>query len=58
MERRTYRTKGAGSREAGMAMEFKIVHRIQKHWRRLNGNVLLSDVIAGIQFEDGVKKAA
>ncbi len=55
---RTYRTKGPGSREAGLAMVFKLADQAQKHWRRLNGSGLLSDVIAGIEFVDGVKQAA
>lgn len=55
---RTHRTKGPGSREAGLAMVFKLAEQAQKHWRRLNGSVLLSEVIAGIQFKDGVRKAA
>lgn len=55
---RTYRTKGPGSRQAGLAMVFKLVEQAQKRWRRLNGSELLCDVIEGIQFVDGLKKAA
>lgn len=58
VELRTYRTKGPGSREAGLAMVFKLAQQAQRRWRRLNGSALLSDVITGIQFVDGVKKAA
>jgi transposase-like protein len=55
---RTYRTKGPGSREAGLAMVFKLAELAQKRWRKLNGSALLSDVITGVQFVDGLKKAA
>ncbi len=58
VELRKYRTKGPGSREAGLAMVFKLAEQAQKHWRRLNGCALLSEVVAGIQFVDGVRKAA
>jgi putative transposase len=55
---RTYRTKGPGSRDAGLAMVFKLAEQAQKRWRRLNGSALLGDVIEGIQFVDGIRKAA
>jgi transposase-like protein len=55
---RTYRTKGPGSRDAGLAMVFKLAEQAQKRWRRLNGSELLPEVIEGVQFIDGIKKAA
>jgi transposase-like protein len=55
---RTSKTKGAGSRVACLAMAFKLVESAQNHWRKLNGSVLLPEVIAGVVFEDGVKLAA
>jgi transposase-like protein len=55
---RTSKTKGAGSRAACLAMAFKLVESAQKRWRKLNGSVLLPDVIAGIIFKDGMKFAA
>ncbi len=55
---RTYKTKGPGSREAGLAMVFKLAEQAQKRWRKLNGSDLLPDVIGGIQFVDGVKSKA
>jgi len=58
VELRTYRTKGPGSRAAGLAMVFKLAQQAERRWRRLNGSALLSDVITGVQFVDGVKKAA
>ena len=55
---RTYKTKGAGSRAACLAMAFKLVESAQKSWRKLNGSPLLPEVIAGVIFKDGVKIAA
>jgi putative transposase len=55
---RTKRTKGSGSRAACLAMVFKLTKCAERTWRALNGSTLLSDVIRGVQFIDGVKKAA
>jgi putative transposase len=55
---RTSKTKGAGSRVACLAMAFKLVESAQNHWRKLNGSMLLSEVIAGVIFKDGTKLAA
>jgi len=53
-------TKGNGSRNATMAMVFKLMMSAEKHWRRLNGYRLLDRVIEGIIFIDGIdpEKAA
>jgi putative transposase len=55
---RTYKTKGPGSAQAGLAMVFKLAEQAQKRWRRLNGSALLAEVRNGVLFVDGVKKAA
>jgi transposase-like protein len=55
---RTYRTKGPGSRLAGLAMAFKLVQKAEKGWRRLNKSEKLQEVVDGIVFVDGIKKAA
>ncbi len=55
---RTKRTKGCGSRAACLAMVFKLTMCAERTWRALNGSTLLSDVIRGVQFVDGVKKEA
>jgi transposase-like protein len=55
---RTYRTKGPGSRKAGLAMAFKLALKAQKNWRKLNGSAKLQDLIDGIVFVDGIRKAA
>jgi putative transposase len=55
---RTYRTKGPGSREAGIAMAFKLARKAESRWRRLNGSERLQDLIDGIVFVDGERIAA
>ena len=55
---RTYRTKGPGSRKAGLAMAFKLAQKAEKGWRKLNGSQKLQDLIDGIVFVDGERKAA
>ncbi len=55
---RTDKTKGCGSRTACLTMVFKLTQSAEKHWRALNGSALISDVIAGVQFVDGVKEKA
>jgi transposase-like protein len=55
---RTYRTKGPGSRKAGLAMAFKLAAKAQARWRKLNGSAKLQDLIDGIVFVDGERKAA
>jgi len=49
------RTKGNGSRLACLTMVFKLMQSASKKWRLLNGSQLLPDVIAGVQFIDGIK---
>jgi transposase-like protein len=55
---RTYRTKGPGSRKAGLAMAYKLARKAEKGWRKLNGSAKLQDLIDGIVFVDGERKAA
>jgi transposase-like protein len=55
---RTYRTKGPGSRKAGLAMAFKLAQKAQAGWRRLNGSDRVQQLIDGIVFVDGIRKAA
>jgi putative transposase len=46
-------TKGAGSRNAGLAMAFKLLLAAEQHWRKLNGAELLPLVREGSVFVDG-----
>ena len=55
---RTARTKGCGSRTACLTMVFKLVQCAERHWRALNASTLLREVFEGVQFTDGVRKAA
>ena len=55
---RTCRTKGPGSRKAGLAMAFKLTRKAEARWRKLNGSEKLQDLIDGIVFVDGERKAA
>jgi transposase-like protein len=51
---RTDITKGGpGSREAGVAMIFKLLEAAQGRWRRLNGYRLVPLVRAGARFVNG-----
>ena len=52
---RTYKTKGAGSVDACLAMVLKLTQAAEKRWRRLLGYQHMPDVIAGLEFKDGVK---
>ncbi len=49
------RTKGNGSRKACLAMVHQLMLSAAKRWRLLNGSNLIPEVIAGVQFIDGVK---
>jgi transposase-like protein len=46
-------TKGAGSRQKGLLMAFKLLRMAQGRWRRTNGAHLLPLVRAGVGFNDG-----
>ena len=48
-------TKGAGSKAAALAMAYKLLLAAQERWRRFNGHELISEVLDGATFKDGVK---
>jgi transposase-like protein len=52
------KTKGSGSRKACLAMVFKLMESAAAKWRALNGSNLIPDVIAGVQFVNGVRENA
>ncbi len=52
---RTRVTKGAGSTQAALAMAYKLLDAAQERWRRFNGHELVADVLAGVQFKDGIR---
>jgi transposase-like protein len=47
-------TKGAGSRQKGLLMAFKLLATAERRWRRINGPQLVPLVRAGGIFRDGV----
>jgi putative transposase len=53
---RTAKTKGSGTRVACLTMVFKLMQSAARHWRALNGSGLLSEVIKGTVFVDGIRK--
>jgi putative transposase len=52
---RTRVTKGAGSKKAALAMAYKLLDAAQQRWRRFNGHELVADVLAGVEFNDGIR---
>ena len=52
---RLRKTKGAGSREACLAMAFRLALAAQDHWRRVNAPHLVALVRAGVKFKDGTQ---
>src|SRR5205814_9294115 len=50
---RTKKTKGAGSRSAGLAMAYKLLEAAQARWRCVNAPHLVALVRAGATFVDG-----
>src|SRR3982751_5037996 len=52
---RTRVTKGAGSKQAALAMAYKLLDAAQQRWRRFNGHELVADVLAGATFKEGIR---
>jgi transposase-like protein len=46
-------TKGAGSRQKGLLMAFKLLAMAERRWRRINAAHLIPLVRAGVGFIDG-----
>lgn len=55
---RTRKTKGAGSRRAGLALAFKLTLAAEKRWRKVNAPHLVALVRAGVKFQDGMQVLA
>ena len=53
---RTKRTKGCLSREAGLAMAFKLMIATQRKWRKLDGQNRLPEIIQRIEFRDEIRQ--
>jgi len=56
VKQRMKQTRGAGSRDAGLAMAFKLLLQAEAKWRRLNATHLLPLVQTGMKFPDGETK--
>jgi len=52
---RTRVTKGAGSKEAALAMAYKLLDAAQDRWRMINGAELVKELLDGAMFKDGIK---
>lgn len=52
---RTRVTKGAGSKKAALSMAYKLLDAAQERWRRFNGHELVTDVLAGVKYVDGIR---
>jgi len=50
---RTRKSKGAGSRNAGLAMAFKLLTQAEGRWRRVNSPHLVALVAVGTKFPNG-----
>ena len=50
------KTKGSGTRTAGLTMVFKLMESASKKWRTLNGSERIKALIAGAVFVDGVQQ--
>jgi putative transposase len=55
---RAKKTKGAGSRKAGLAMAFKLIESAQDRWRKINAPHLVGQVREGRRFPDGQEERA
>ena len=53
---RTVKTRGCLSRQTMLTMVFKLCQSAEKRWRRLRGYKLLTEVIRGVKFVDGVSE--
>lgn len=52
------KTKGNGTRRASLTMMFKLAQTAQSRWRRLNGHQLITRLIEGRIFIDGILQLA
>ena len=52
---RTRVTKGAGSKTAALAMAYKLLDSAQDRWRAFNGAELVTELLDGATFKDGIK---
>ena len=53
---RTAKTRGCGSRKSILSMVFKLTMSSEQRWLKLRGAELITDVIQGVQFKNGVRE--
>ena len=53
---RTAKTRGCGSRTSILSMVFKLTISAQQRWLKRRGAELITEVIQGIQFKNGVRE--
>lgn len=51
---RTKVTKGAGSAKTAATMAFKLLQECQKKWRKINAPEEIKNLLAGLEYRDGV----
>ncbi|GAB4347338.1 MAG: hypothetical protein OHK0047_41360 [Leptolyngbyaceae cyanobacterium] len=52
---RTDKTRGCVSPDSILALVFQLVQSAQKRWLRIRGFKRLTEVIAGVKFQDGMR---
>ena len=55
LRHRTKRSKGAFSIESALSMIFQLAKEAEKTWRTITAKERLAEIIAGIEFKDGIK---
>jgi transposase-like protein len=55
---RTAKTRGCVSRQSMLAMVFMLAKSAERGWRKLKGAQRLAEVIAGVEFKDGMPEDA
>jgi putative transposase len=53
---RTAKTRGSLNRDTMLTMVFKLCLSAQNHWRKLNGQKHLAEVLEGINFVNGIRE--
>jgi putative transposase len=56
VKQRLKQTRGAGSRDAGLAMAFKLMLEAEQRWRKVNSGHLVPLVQTGVRFPNGETK--
>ena len=51
---RTKSTRGSGSPKTATTMAFKLLQECEKKWRRIRGWEEIENILAGVEYKDGV----